>query len=353
MGLARLKNACPSVVIGLCLVLALAPAGRAQPAPPAADQAAVNPSATVSDADAVAAAVRNAAATLAANPDQTAQQVAKNLQSIDPALSRLRSGELALQYAEQSKALYILLWLTAAFVLVSAAAMIALTIFVRRSFWKQAAEGQDANWRTYLMQLPLGAPEGSVRALISIYVIVFGLLVLVMQRRLGLTSVEAITGFIGVVITFYFTARSNDQVQKVVATATEAAQKVTDSAHQAISNAAQQVQNAHQALADATNKVQQTLSAAPATDGAAAPTGRLRELSDAIQTARQTIGVLKSLNVGTGMLANADSLISDADEVLGVAQPLLSGGGDLKSITGAISQAEPLLDKLNGAGLPG
>ncbi|MBV9251887.1 MAG: hypothetical protein JO227_21930, partial [Acetobacteraceae bacterium] len=49
----------------------------------------------------------------------------------------------------------------------------------------------------------------------------------------------------------------------------------------------------------------------------------------------------------------ADSLISDADHVLGIAQPLLSGGADLPGVTAAISQAEPLLEKLNGAGLPG
>ena len=87
--------------------------------------------------------------------------------------------------------------------------------------------GPDA-WRSYLMQIPLGAPEGSVRALISLFVIIFGMVVLVLQNQLGVKNVEAISGFIGIVITFYFTSRSNDQTQTAVDAVHKAAAGATE-----------------------------------------------------------------------------------------------------------------------------
>jgi hypothetical protein len=278
---------------------------------------------------------------------EQAQDASRRLAAANQSVSKVNGEEL--DYSKQTNALFILLGLTGVFVLVSAVGILLLTKHVRQVFWTPAAAGNDNIWRTYLMQLPLGAPEGSIRALISMYVIVFGLLVLVMQKRLGVTSSEAITGFIGVVITFYFTSRSNDQAQKV----TEAAKAATDSATQAISSATQQVQDAHAALTSATGAVK-TLGTAPgaadATD--AASTGRLRDISDKMQVARQAIGALKSLNVGTGLLTNADGLIGDADNVLGVIQTVLNGKPDAKTIGDAINQAQPLLDKLSNAGLP-
>lgn len=135
-----------------------------------------------------------------------------------------RPAEAAQAIAQQTQALHVLLAFSALFVLVSAAVLVALALVVRRSFWAKAADSTDRGWRNDLMQLPLGVPEGSVRALLSIYVVMFGLLVLVLQQRLGLANVDAITGFVGVVITFYFTSRGNDQAQKAAAMAARHAQ---------------------------------------------------------------------------------------------------------------------------------
>lgn len=236
--------------------------------------------------------------------------------------------------AVQTSALQVLLVFTALFLVLSLGTLAALALLVRRSFWAQAAAGSDPAWRMYLMRLPLGAPAGTVRALISLYVIIFGLLVLVMQNRLGLTNVEAITGFIGVVITFYFTSRGHEQAQR-------------QAAPPPAPTSAGAAQDAH------TSTDPTVPTATPADPATAAPAGKLRDLRDDVQLARQTIGALKSLKIAPGLLDKADSLAGDADTVLKTVEPLLDGKADPASIAAALAQGQPLLDKLNGAGLPG
>jgi hypothetical protein len=236
--------------------------------------------------------------------------------------------------AVQTAALHVLLIFTALFLVLSLATLAALALLVRRSFWQQAATGTDTAWRMYLMHLPLGAPAGTVRALISLYVVVFGLLVLVMQNRLGLTNVEAITGFIGVVITFYFTSRGHEQAQR-------------PAAPPPAPPSAGPAQDAHSTTDPSVP------TAAPVDPAQAGPAGKLRDLRDDVQLARQTIGALKTLNVGTGLLDQADSLAGDADTALKAIEPLLDGKADPAGIAAALAQGQPLLDRLNGAGLPG
>lgn len=176
-----------------------------------------------------------------------------------------RTSQPGPNLSAENQALEILIALTALFVLFSAVAMTGLAIFVRRYFWAKAADGPDIGWRTYLMQLPLGAPEGSVRALLSIYIIIFGLLVLVMQRRLGLVNVEAITGFLGMVIAFYFTSRSNDQAHRAVATAARHAMAAADAANRVAGAVANQANNAQPAPSDAASPPPDVTSAPDAT----------------------------------------------------------------------------------------
>lgn len=55
--------------------------------------------------------------------------------------------------------------------------------------------------------LPFGVPEGTVRGLVSVLIIIMGIAILVVQGPLGIESTEAIAGFISAVIAFYFVTR--------------------------------------------------------------------------------------------------------------------------------------------------
>ena len=64
-----------------------------------------------------------------------------------------------------------------------------------------------------LTELPFGLPDGTIRALISCFIVIFGFLLIGLQRPLGLASAEALTGFIGAVISFYFATRQSEQAR--------------------------------------------------------------------------------------------------------------------------------------------
>jgi hypothetical protein len=275
---------------------------------------------------------------------------------------------------ERNYAMWGLLGLTLVFLILSAIALATLAYKTQKIFWAAAASQvppEDA-WRNYLMQLPLGAPEGSIRGLISFYVIVFGLLVLIFQNQLGLQNVEVIAGFIGIVITFYFTARTADQANKAVTTAVDAANKATEQVQNTVSQvqdtvkaSQQQVDQAVGAASDATKTAQIAATAAQqATSQAGAGTvapdpqvaagqSKLQSIKGDLQTATQVIGALGSLGVGTGILADAGALTKTAGGLLDAIDPLLSGSPDAGKIGEVMDKAQTALNGLDNAGLPG
>src|SRR5262249_38549311 len=160
-------------------------------------------------------------------------------------------------------------------------------------------------------------PEGSVRALASLFVIMFGLLALVLQTQLGLANVEAISGFVGIVITFYFTARGNEQAQRT----TEAAQKATDAAQKAASEVSSAISRSQSRVADATRSVATAASTLRSVGGNGGPpvnapaearNANLRVLRDHLLAVRQVFGVLGGMDRGPDVVAGADKLADDA-----------------------------------------
>jgi hypothetical protein len=268
---------------------------------------------------------------------------------------------------ERNVAVWGLVGLTAIFLVLSAAALAFLAYKIQKVFW-EATAGKvppEEAWRNYLMQLPLGAPEGSIRGLISFYVIVFGLLVLIFQNQLGLQNVEVIAGFIGIVITFYFTARTTDQAAKVASSAVDAANKATSQVQETVKATQAQITEAVGAAHDATKTAQVAATAAQqatsqigtATGGpdpkvAAAQSG-LQTVKDGLQTASQVIGALGSLGIGTGILADAGALTKTAGGLLDAIDPLLSGSPDPAKIGQVMEKAQATLGELDNAGLPG
>jgi len=75
--------------------------------------------------------------------------------------------------------------------------------------------------------LPFGVPEGTVRGLVSLMIIIVGLGVLIVQEPLGIESSEAVAGFISAVIAFYFVTREQAASNNALRSATSALQAAT------------------------------------------------------------------------------------------------------------------------------
>ncbi|WP_429268375.1 hypothetical protein [Paraburkholderia sp. EB58] len=224
------------------------------------------------------------------------------------------------------------------------------------------------------MRLPLGAPEGSVRALITLFIVVFGFVVLALQNDLGINNANAIAGFVGTVIAFYFASRSGDAAQKAAELAHDAstdttttvagaiksattaatdaqhatAQKVSDTSGTAVKNAADATQVALKAVNPQTPP-------SPGTGGAPAQsTTDLQNLSDQL-TSMQTIARAATA-LGTGaadLLPNAASTLTTLNDLATKVQPLLKGNADPASVQDAVSTVTKQLPALQSAGLPG
>ena len=265
-----------------------------------------------------------------------------------------------------------------AFGIISIAIIAWLVYLIRAIFWIEAAKDKSDKWRKYLMQLPLGAPEGSVRALITLFIIVFGLIVLALQNYLGLDNANAIAGFVGSVIAFYFAARNSDQVQKAVelahsasnqtaTTVADAIQTATKGAVTAQQDAAERtsttsttaVTNAANATQDVLKVVTSKLTPAPApapaiSAGAAAqPAADLQSLSDQL-TAMQTVAhAASTLNIGADVLPNVASTLTTLEALVAKIQPLMTGNPDPASVQDAVATVTKQLPALQSAGLPG
>jgi hypothetical protein len=246
--------------------------------------------------------------------------------------------------------------------------VVVLLFFLLGSWWMlrrlaqelqdKAATGQDSagrNLAARLLDLPLGAPEGSVRALLSIFIIVFGFLLLALSKPLGLTGGEALTGFIGAVISYYFAARTGEQARQVAENAADAASKAAGAADRATTAATNAGSAATSAANSATNLAQTVTagSAALGSPGTPEQQSRLARLRDAqgkLQSLRGLIAVAGSLGVGTGAVAGADRALSRVDGLLGRIAPVVGGQADLATIGGLAEEAANVLRDLGDLG---
>jgi hypothetical protein len=262
------------------------------------------------------------------------------------------------------------------FVALSIIIMMIVVGLVRWSFWKNAAQAGPHKWRTYLLQLPLGAPEGSVRALLSLFVVVFGFLVIAMQGYLGLSNTEAIAGFVGVVITFYFTARNSEQARKAIVQAQTAADSTATNVANVIQKATDAATIAQRENTDrmttfsksAFDKSTETTALALRTIGgtAAGSTGatasnadamsaqsQLSSLRDRLTAIQQVARGVSELGAGGETLPAAAATIATIGELLGKVQPLLNGKPDAASVERVLQDVGSKLPTLEAAGLPG
>ena len=205
-----------------------------------------------------------------------------------------------------------------------------------------------------LMDLPLGVPEGSIRALVSLFIVVLGFLMLALAGPLGLTAGEALTGFIGSVISFYFATRSTERTAQAAEAAQTAAQQATD----AVSRAAEAVRGATaaatQAGAAATNAATTVATAVTAAPGATpeqqSRLATLRDVQAKLQGLRSLIAVAGGLGVGTGAVAGADTALDRVDGLLNRIAPVLSGNANAETLGRLAEEAGGALRDLGDLG---
>ncbi|REG52403.1 hypothetical protein B0G80_8950 [Paraburkholderia sp. BL6669N2] len=277
--------------------------------------------------------------------------------------------------AQRNRVMFTLIIASFSFVALSLIIMLLVVGLVRWSFWRRASLEGPHKWRTYLLQLPLGAPEGSVRALLSLFVVVFGFLVIALQGYLSLGNTEAIAGFVGAVITFYFTSRNSEQARKAILQAHAAADATATNVANVIQTAADAATTAQRENSDRMTAVTKSVfdksaetatialrtiadtaagaTGASAADAAPSAQSQLSSLRDRLTAMQQVARGVSDLGLGGETLPAAAATVATVSDLLGKIQPLLSGKADAASITGVLQEAGASLPTLEAAGLPG
>jgi hypothetical protein len=205
-----------------------------------------------------------------------------------------------------------------------------------------------------LLDLPLGVPEGSIRALLSIFIIVFGFLLLALAKPLNLGAAEALTGFIGAVISFYFAARSNERSAQTAQAAQEAAQQATNAVARAtdvVASATDAANRAGQAASSAAHAVAIAGGSIPgATPEQQARLATLREVQGRLQGLRPLIAIAGSLGVGTGAVAGADRALERVDGLLTRIGPVIGGQASVETVGRLAEDAVAALRDLGDLG---
>lgn len=248
---------------------------------------------------------------------------------------------------------------------------LAVIVFLGGAFWyaerlrsQIARVPPDTPATSALLNLPLGMPEGSVRALLSLFVIVFGFVIVVFQNALGLKSAEAITGFIGAVIAFYFSSRTEQAVrettEKAVAAqakaeqATTAAADLRDQLGKAQDKLDQTARAADEAKITATAAVAMGQNpnpnvAAPgpvALTATSEPRARLEGVQGDLAKLQDVIEAVSTSATGPQMFAGIGDLLGEVKQGLAVISPLLAGSTDAGTLAKAADDMSALVQKV-------
>ena len=200
-----------------------------------------------------------------------------------------------------------------------------------------ASEIQAARVKAFLglKSLPLGLPEGTVRAALGLVIVTLGLTAILFQRPLGLASTGEIAGLLGTVLGFYFGARgAGGERQREAEAAREAegraaraeaeARAAAREAEAARSRADQEIAT-HDAARDglsAAARLAAGVKAAAEAIAAADPASPLaREAARAAALAETTLAVARAGQ--TGDLAEAAQRAATLAQSLAPANPLV------------------------------
>ncbi|WP_114377471.1 hypothetical protein [Elioraea thermophila] len=227
----------------------------------------------------------------------------------------------------------------------------------------QAAEIQAARLKAFLglKSLPLGLPEGTVRAALGLVIVTLGLTAILFQRSLGLPSTGEIAGLLGTVLGFYFGARGAgaerereaDAAREAEAKAARAeaeARSAAREAEAAKSRSAREIA-AHDAARDglsAAAKLASGVKAAAEAIAAADPSSPLaREAARAAALAETTLTTVAAGQAGD--LAEAAARAAGLAASLAPANPLAALAADTaRGIAPALARVPALAAAVGG-----
>lgn len=199
-----------------------------------------------------------------------------------------------------------------------------------------------------LSRLPLGLPDGSIRAIISLFIVVVGFLVLALQKTLEVESAAAISGFIGAIISFYFATRNEAAARDNAAAANQAANQAASQANTALQEASKEVIKAstqtNQTRTDTLNAQLDRVLTSMTPDAGGRPAAlSLLKLHGDLQNIRQLTSAVAAIPFGTGPVGGADDTIQRIDTMLTAIRPLLDAAADSTTVATVAGQAEALL----------
>ncbi len=207
-------------------------------------------------------------------------------------------------------------------------------------------------------QLPGGLPEGTVRAVLSLVVVIGGILGLVFAGHIGFDKTDAVTGIISSIVTFYFTTRlasgsdgagavARDAIRQSVQAGARADQadilrKDAETQLQAAKDdLGAQLQTATATTASLTGQAQQAVASTDAL-------GRARDLIETARIAATVAGgIVPSLAAGGGV----QKVLDRAEQGLTAAQHAIDSK-DPAAVADAATFALQVVKDVTGADHP-
>lgn len=225
---------------------------------------------------------------------------------------------------------------------VGIAAAVFLWWLSSRFFGLIEGKSLDAAGLAAVKDLPMGLPEGTVRAVLALVVAVVGLPLLLFSNVVGMDP--AIAGYINGIVTgvfgFYFGTRTTgvpaQAVDKIAEANREAIQqtKAAASAKETASQAQNAAESARQELGEAQQRV----------DENSGQLDRASKFDTTLSTVKRHLGVAKTVLVTLGPLLPKGLLPDDLDKTIDAADRAVSAVQGVTAATASADQLSALTD---------
>lgn len=234
---------------------------------------------------------------------------------------------------------------------VGTAAAVFLWWLSARFFKLIEGKSLDTAGLTAIKDLPLGLPEGTVRAVLALVVAVVGLPLLLFSNAVGMDT--AIAGYVNGIITgvfgFYFGTRTTgvppQAVDKIAEANREALQQTRIAAD--AKESASQAQTEAQAAKQELDAVQQQA------DASSGQLDRAGKFDSTLSTVKRQLGLAKTVLVTLGPLLPKGLLPDDLDKTIDAADRAVTAVQGVTASTATADQLTALTDafeSLTGAG---
>jgi hypothetical protein len=197
-----------------------------------------------------------------------------------------------------------------------------------------ATDVQEARLRAFALVhgMPLGVPEGTVRACIGLFIIVLGVAAIVFQRQLSLGTTGELAGLLGTVLGFYFGTRTGSGDR-------EAAREATRTAAERAAEAEAARQRAETIRAEAARTVETASRAHATLAGAERVAAGARTIAEVVASVAPDLPLARTAARGTAL----------AEAALAVVRSTEAGTVDTGAVAEAARRAASLVAELSGA----